>query len=109
MPEQHDNIRRTYDRVAKQYMAALSDELARVIHPDGPLLVSFHTGTEVRHLDVWFDEPVDIDFHFLQNETVVAVLRHAGFTVEAVIDRVAYPHEAQTHRTYVLARRHRPR
>lgn len=82
-------------------------ELARVVADGGPLLVSFHTGEEVRHLDEWWEAPVDLDFRFLQPEPVAERLERAGFAVEATLQRVAYPEEADTFRTYLLARRRR--
>ncbi len=30
-------------------------ELARVLRPDAPLLVAFHTGDEMRHIDEWWE------------------------------------------------------
>lgn len=80
-------------------------ELARVVADGGPLLVAFHTGREVRHLDTWWDEEVDLDFRFLEATPVAARLERAGFTVEAVLERAAYPDEVDTRRTYILARR----
>ncbi|HEY8524623.1 MAG TPA: class I SAM-dependent methyltransferase [Acidimicrobiales bacterium] len=81
-------------------------ELARVVAGGGPLLVAFHTGTEVRHLDEWWDREVDLDFRFLEPEAVAGRLERAGFTVEATLQRRAYPEEVDTFRTYLLARRH---
>lgn len=83
-------------------------ELARVIVAGGPLLVAFHTGTEVRHLDSWHGSAVDLDFRFLEPGPVAAGLERAGFVVEAVLERQNYPDEGETRRTYVLARRRRP-
>jgi SAM-dependent methyltransferase len=79
-------------------------ELARVVAAGGPLLVAFHTGEEVRHLDEWWDEQVDVDFRFLQPGPIAERLERAGFVVEAVLERAPYPDEADTHRAYILAR-----
>ncbi|WP_405360299.1 class I SAM-dependent methyltransferase [Kitasatospora sp. NBC_00085] len=80
-------------------------ELRRVLRPSGTLLVSFHLGTEVRRMDEWWGHRVDVDFHFLELETVAGLLAEAGFTVDARLERGPYPEEAQTHRGYLLARR----
>ena len=82
-----------------------AQELARVVAPGGPLLVAFHTGTEIRHLDEWWDEKVDLDFRFLEAPQVTDRLEHAGFTTEATLVRASHAKEVDTRRTYVLARR----
>jgi SAM-dependent methyltransferase len=87
---------------------AAARELARVVAGGGPLLVAFHTGQEVRHLDSWWDEEVDLDFRFLEAPAVTSRLERAGFAVEAVLERAAHPEEVDTRRTYVLARRATP-
>lgn len=84
---------------------AAAPELARVVADGGPLLVAFHTGQEVRHLDTWWEQEVDLDFRFLEAAAVTGRLERAGFAVEAVLERAAYPEEVDTRRTYVLARR----
>ncbi|TDC62222.1 class I SAM-dependent methyltransferase [Streptomyces hainanensis] len=80
-------------------------EARRVLRPAGPLLLAFHVGDEVRHLGEWWGHPVDVDFHFLDPARVAGLLAEAGFTVEASLERVPYPHEAETRRAYLLARR----
>lgn len=88
-----------------QAMVATSAELHRVLRPGAPLLVSFHVGQQVVHLDDWWDELVDLDFRFLMPDQVRAMLHTHGFAIEAVLDRRAYPHEVDTQRCYILARR----
>lgn len=79
-------------------------ELARVIRPGGPLLVSFHVGDEIRHMDDWWGHPVRLDFVFFGVEEMAGYLREAGFVVEVVTEREPYPEvEAQTRRAYLLA------
>jgi SAM-dependent methyltransferase len=85
-------------------IAAAAGELARVIADGGPLLVAFHTGPEMRHLDEWWGEKVDLDFRFLEPGAVTTALAEAGFAIEATVQRAPYEEET-THRTYVLARR----
>jgi SAM-dependent methyltransferase len=86
-------------------LEATARELARVVAVGGPVLVSFHTGREVRHFDTWWGEDVDLDFRFLERAPVEGLLAGAGFAVEAVLERTSYPEEVETRRTYVLARR----
>ncbi|WP_129842714.1 class I SAM-dependent methyltransferase [Streptomyces sp. RFCAC02] len=80
-------------------------EVRRVLRPGGTFLVSFHVGDEVRHLDSWWGRAVDLDFRFLDPADVARLLGDAGFTVRARTDRAPEPHEAPTHRAYLLARR----
>lgn len=39
-------------------------ELRRVLQPGGMLLLAFHGGSEVVHLDEWWGKPVALDFTF---------------------------------------------
>ena len=80
-------------------------EQARVVAPGGPLLVAFHSGEEVRHLDDWWDQPVDLDFRFLTAARIAPLLEGAGFAIEATLTRSPYAPEHPTTRTYLLARR----
>ncbi|MFF2078169.1 class I SAM-dependent methyltransferase [Kitasatospora sp. NPDC058162] len=82
-------------------------EMLRVLRPGGLLLVSFHLGEEVRHLEEWWGHRVDVDFHFLRTDDVAARLAEAGFAVEARLEREGLPEEADTRRGYLLARRPR--
>lgn len=81
-------------------------EIRRVLRPAGLALVSFHVGGEVRHLAEWWGVAVDVDFRFLEMADVAAAMRHAGFGIEAQVERTSYPGEVETHRGYLLARRH---
>ena len=81
-------------------------EFRRVLKPDGLLLVSFHSGDEVRHADELFGIGVDLDFHFHRVALVTAHLRDAGFDVRAILERQPYePLEMATQRVYVQAKK----
>ncbi len=81
-------------------------ELKRVLQPGGLLLVAFHLGTEVLHLDEWWGRPVSADFFFFQAPEMQAYLQAAGFSIEDLIERPPYPEvEHQSHRAYILARK----
>jgi SAM-dependent methyltransferase len=87
-------------------LATAAGELARVLRPGGVVLVSFHVGDEVRHVDELHGETVDLDFRFLRPEALRRVLADAGLVVEATLEREPIAGvEAQTQRAYVLARR----
>ncbi|MER6945844.1 class I SAM-dependent methyltransferase [Nonomuraea sp. NPDC000554] len=81
------------------------EEARRALRPSGLLLVSFHIGSEVRHLDEWLGHKVDVDFRFFEPSDVAKALEDAGFAVETRIERTNYASEVATRRAYLLARR----
>lgn len=86
-------------------LGAAFAELRRAVVPGGRLLVAFHVGDEVRHVDELWGERVDLDFRFLDTPRVSGTLDTAGFAVEAQLERTNYPGEVETRRAYLLARR----
>ena len=81
-------------------------ELHRVLRGGGVLLLAYHVGDEVKHLDEWWDKKVSVDFFFYRTEDVKKGLREAGFETEEVIEREPYPEvEYQSRRAYVFARK----
>ena len=80
-------------------------EMYRVLRPGGLALLAFHVGTEVRHFSEWMGQDVDVDFRFHQPGDVVARLEAARFTLQARLERRAYPAEVDTRRAYLLAAR----
>jgi ubiquinone/menaquinone biosynthesis C-methylase UbiE len=88
--------------------SAAYSELARVVATGGWLLVAFHIdeGEPVRHVDEWWGQPVNLDFHFLDPADVSAGLEAAGFAVMSRTDRRPNPAvEVETRRCYLLAQR----
>jgi SAM-dependent methyltransferase len=80
-------------------------EIRRVLRAGAPFLAAFHVGSEVRHLDSWFEQAVDLDFTFYETAEMADALTAAGFAVEAVEERAPYPDvEVATRRGYVTAR-----
>lgn len=80
-------------------------EAARVLRPDGRLLLAFHVGDEVRRVEELWGEPVRLDFVFFEVEEMRGYLEASGFEVAEVVERGPYPDvEAQTRRAYVFAR-----
>ena len=80
-------------------------ELRRVLIAGGRLLVAYHVGDEIRHVDELWGQGVDLDFRFLETAAVVEILDAVGFEVEAQLERSNYPEEVETRRAYVMARR----
>lgn len=87
-----------YDRVVD----ALK-ELRRVLKPGGHLLLTFHIGDEIRHIESWFEEDVNVDFRFFEVAHMKDYLQLAGFTLAEIIERENYPEEVATRRAYFFA------
>ena len=84
-------------------------ECRRVLKPGGRLLVAFHVGTDVVHLEEWWEIPVSVDFYFFEPDEVEARLVAAGFSIEERHVREPYPDvEHPSRRAYLLARKPLP-
>jgi SAM-dependent methyltransferase len=89
-----------------EQLARALDEIARVLGPGGHLLLSFHVGEGVHHVDELFGRPAAADFRFFAVDPVAARIRAAGLDLVETTLREPYPDvEAQTRRAYLLARR----
>lgn len=87
-------------------LPAACAEFERVLRPGGAALISFHGGTEVRHLDDWWGHSVSLDAHFRTAAAVSRALEGAGLHVEAQLERDPYlAVEGPTTRIYLLARK----
>jgi SAM-dependent methyltransferase len=81
-------------------------EMRRVLRPGGPLLLSFHVGEEVLHLDDLWGCSVSLNFYLFRPAQVAGYLQSAGFEVEEIIEREPYPEiEYQSRRAYIFARK----
>ncbi|HEY1965577.1 MAG TPA: class I SAM-dependent methyltransferase [Acidobacteriaceae bacterium] len=82
-------------------------EMARVLQPDGLLLLGHHVGDETLHRDAWWERPISMDFHCLQPLAVKRDLEAAGLVVEEIVEREPYAPEVehQTRRAYIFARK----
>ena len=81
-------------------------ELRRVLCGGGWLLLAFHLGDEVVHLDEWWGQSVSADFVFFRLDEMVSYLKTVGFEIEEAVERAPYPDvEHQSRRGYILARR----
>ncbi len=69
----------------------------------GLLLAGFQVGTEVVHLDTWWDRPVSLDFTFFRTAEMQGYLAEAGYSVQWTVTRDPYPGvEHPSARAYVL-------
>ena len=80
--------------------------LARPLLPGGWLVVGLHTGARIRHLDEWFDAPVDLDFVLHDLAEVVRLVEDAGMTDVEWYHRGAMPARGEiSERLYVVGRK----
>jgi len=92
--------------IPRSEMVSTLRELRRVLRPGGLLLLSFHIGDDVLHLDEWWGEKVCLDFFLFRSAEMTGYLTAAGFEIEEVIEREPYPEvEHQSRRSYIFARR----
>jgi len=78
--------------------------MKRVLKPGGVLLVTFHIGDEIRHLDEWWEKQVNLDFIFYQPQEVEIWLNKAGFELIETLVREPNPEvEVATRRAYFFA------
>ena len=81
-------------------------EMKRVLKPGGILLLTFHIGTEIKHLDEWWERPVNLDFASYLALEMEAWLSEAGFELEETLTREPNPEvEVATQRAYLFARK----
>ena len=85
------------------------EELKRVLKSGGVLLLAFHIGDQVVHLDEWWEKAVNMDFYFFQWEEMEDYLHTAGFTIEESLVRAPYANvEHPSRRGYLFARKPEP-
>jgi SAM-dependent methyltransferase len=88
----------------RSQMVSVLRELRRVLQPGGLLLIAFHQGQEVRHLEEWWGKPVSLDGFFFELEEMEGYLKEAGLKIEESLVRAPYPEvEVQTQRVYLKA------
>jgi hypothetical protein len=82
-------------------------EMERVLRPGGLLLLSFHLGEEVSHVEELWGCAVCLDFYFFSAGEVAGYLRTAGFEIDEIIEREPYASdvEYQSRRAYIFARK----
>ncbi len=93
--------------IPRQKVVQALQELKRVLRPKGMLLLTFHIGQEIKHLDEFLDKEVSLDFIFFETEEVKSYLAEAGFELEEAIERDPYSEEVehQSRRAYIFARK----
>jgi ubiquinone/menaquinone biosynthesis C-methylase UbiE len=92
--------------VPRERLRDVLRECARALCSGGPLLISFHVGSEDVHAEEMLGQRVSLDFHFYEMSEVSSACAEAGLSVELMLQRRPYaPMEAPTTRGYLLARK----
>jgi hypothetical protein len=79
-----------------------------VLKPGGVLLVTFHIGIEIKHIEEWWEKPVNLDFAFFLPEEMEAWLKEADYELVETLMREPNPEvEVATRRAYIFARKAR--
>lgn len=74
------------------------------MQPGGLLLMAFHIGEGIVHLDEWWGHSVSVDFAFFERDEMEGYLREANFLIEDSIERPPYPEvEYPSRRAYIFA------
>jgi SAM-dependent methyltransferase len=81
-------------------------EFRRVLQRGGLLLLAFHIGEGLKHLDEWWGYTVSVDTFFFTSQEMAGYTELAGFRIEDVIERPPYEGvEYPSHRGYILAKK----
>jgi SAM-dependent methyltransferase len=79
-------------------------EIHRVLKPGGRLLLAFHVGEGLKHVEEFLGKVMSLDFVFFTPEIVESELLRAGFAAVTVTERDPYPAlEYPSRRAYLLA------
>jgi SAM-dependent methyltransferase len=90
--------------IPRSDVVAVLLEMKRILHPGGLLLLAFHIGDHVLHMDEWWGREVSVDFVFFRTEEMAGFLQSAGFLIGEVVEREPYADvEHQSRRAYILA------
>ena len=92
--------------IPRQQVVTALREMKRVLKPKGILLLTFHIGTKIEHVDKWWEKPVNLDFAFYEPTEMGIWLREADYELEETLVREPNPRvEVETRRAYLFARK----
>ena len=92
--------------IPKEKVVDALREMNSFLKPCGVLLVTFHIGDEIEHLDEWWEKTVNLDFAFFQPEEMEKWLLEAGFEPIETLVREPNPEvEVATKRAYLFGRK----
>lgn len=87
-------------------VACAFTEMARVLKPDGFVLLGVHVGREVAHVDELWGVPVDFDAAYFDLPELIGKLETHGFKLVETVQREPHPEvEHQSIRGYIWAQR----
>jgi SAM-dependent methyltransferase len=92
--------------IPTQHHRVVFEQMAKVMKPDGLLLLAFHVGNEVIQENELWGHKLSMDFLLLQPGSIRRALEAAGFAIDETIERDPYPEvEYPSHRAYIFARK----
>jgi len=81
-------------------------EMKRILKPNGVLLIAFHIGEEIKHLDEWWEKSVNVDFAFYAPDEMETWLKEAGFELIETLTRDPNTEvEYESRRAYLFAQK----
>lgn len=86
-----------------EQLAEAFSEMHRVLTPGGVLLLSFHVGSEVVHVENFLETNSTLDFSFFEPDSVRATLTAVGFDPIDIRIREPYETEHPSQRCYIFA------
>jgi SAM-dependent methyltransferase len=90
--------------IPKDLVVNALKEMHRTLRSPGEILLAFHMGDNIEHLDEFFGKKVNLDFMFFQTGEMKENLIQAGFELTYVIEREPVKQvEVETRRAYVFA------
>ncbi|MDE2507290.1 MAG: class I SAM-dependent methyltransferase [Planctomycetota bacterium] len=94
--------------IPRREVVEVLHEMKRVLRPGGVLLLAFHVGDEIVHLDEWWGRRISVDFAFFRPEEMGRYLAEAGLAVAEIVEREPYPDvEHPSRRAYIFAEKPR--
>ncbi|MGO9338339.1 MAG: class I SAM-dependent DNA methyltransferase [Terracidiphilus sp.] len=93
--------------IPETLLPVVFQEMERVLHPGGLLVLAFHIGDEALHVEELWGQPISMTFYLFEPSGIRQLLEAAGFEIEETVERDPYAPdvEHQTRRAYILARK----
>ena len=93
-------------RIPPAELPTVLGEFWRVLRSGGEVLLAFHIGNELRHIDTLWERQVSLDFQFYPRTYIDDLLRATDFEIMESIERDPYENfEVATQRAYIRARK----